>query len=234
MEAGLKLDTDLNPIKFPLCYNRVGKWLISSIKDDEHIGPWLARGVEWENWMRQDVEFAYKPGTDILDLGGNIGCNALMFSDYGPVHTFEPLFHKIIQKNIEQNSLSNPIQVYPFGLSSAPSDMNIYFPKTKNGLHNYGCCSVQPNKDEHSNTSVVIHLERLDDVYKGVPSVMKIDVEGHELAVLKGADATIRRHMPALIVEIHHFEESPVSKYIQNLGYTRCVVRPHGNYLFLL
>lgn len=213
--------------------NRVGKWIISSIVGDEYIGPWLSRGVEWENWMRQDIEFTYKPETDILDIGGNIGCNALMFSDYGPVHTFEPLFHNIIKKNVNQNQVKNPITVHPFGLSSEESTQNIFMPKTRNGLHNYGCCSLHPDADNHSDTNFAIQLKRLDDVYTGTPSVMKIDVEGHEMDVLKGADETIRKHKPALIVEIHNLDESPIPDYLANLGYTKMIPRIHANYLFV-
>ncbi|WP_281195018.1 FkbM family methyltransferase [Halorubrum sp. F4] len=35
------------------------------------------------------------------------------------------------------------------------------------------------------------------------PDAIKVDVEGHELAVLRGADATIRTHRPLLVVEVH-------------------------------
>ena len=182
--------------------------------------------------MREVIDLVYKPGTDIIDIGGNIGCNALMFSDYGPVHTFEPLFHKILKINVDQNSLRHPISVYDFGLSSESSDIPLYLPKHRNGLYNYGCCSVHPNV-EHSNISVTVHLERFDSVYNGIPSVMKIDVEGHEMEVLKGAENTIRNHMPSIIIEIHNIEESPITKYLSSLGYKIRTECPHANYLFL-
>ena len=35
------------------------------------------------------------------------------------------------------------------------------------------------------------------------PDAIKVDVEGHELAVLRGAEATIRTHRPLLVVEVH-------------------------------
>jgi FkbM family methyltransferase len=218
---------------WPLQYNSVGKWTICSITGDEYIGPWLSHGGEWENWMRKDMELIYKPGTDILDIGGNIGCNALMFSDYGQVHTFEPLFHNIIQKNIEENQIANSITIHPFGLSSEEGAQNIYMPKVRNGLFNYGCCSLHPNEFNHSDESFVIQLRKLDDVYTGTPGVIKIDVEGHEMDVLKGAEKTIREHMPALIVEIHKVEESQIPVYLGILGYTKMIPRPHSNYLFL-
>ena len=77
---------------------RSGSKLISFIENDKIIGETLMAGIEWEGWMRNDAAAVYKPGTDILDIGGNIGCTALMFSDIGPVHTFEPLFHFMSSK----------------------------------------------------------------------------------------------------------------------------------------
>ena len=220
-------------MEFPLVDASVGKWKISYIQDDMWIGPWIARGVEWENWMRHDVAFGYRSGTDILDIGGNIGCNALMFSDYGKVHTFEPLFHDVLQKNVSQNTLRHAITVHPYGLSDETCQKNIYFPVNENGRKNYGCCSIKPEPGVHASDSTVIDVRRLDDVYSGTPSVMKIDVEGNELEMIKGAEQTIRKHMPFLIVEIHDPEKSPVPPYLYSLGYGPMIERPHANYAFI-
>jgi dTDP-4-amino-4,6-dideoxygalactose transaminase len=49
---------------------------------------------------------------------------------------------------------------------------------------------------------------------------MKIDVEGMELEVLKGADATIRQHMPVVFVENDRKEKSAdLIQHIHKLGY---------------
>jgi FkbM family methyltransferase len=212
--------------------NKVGKWTIKSIEDDEYIGPWLATGREWENWMRQDAQFAYRPGTDIIDIGGNIGCNALMFSDFGPVHTFEPFLFNVLEENVKNNSTVHPITVHKYGLSSHDTQGSLYLPKCRNGLYNYGACSLKPNfENDHSNVSVPITLKKLDDVYTGVPSMLKIDVEGNELEVLEGSTRIISTHKPAMIVEIHDLSTSKIPDFLRNFGYT-CIQRPHSNYLF--
>ena len=64
-----------------------GIYNVAIIKNDEYIGPCIACGHEWDGWMREDIKNNYKDGTDIIDIGANIGYNTLMFSDYGPVHT---------------------------------------------------------------------------------------------------------------------------------------------------
>jgi len=55
-----------------------GKYDVFVIANDEYIGPCIARGYEWDAWMRTDVEKYYKPGTDIIDMGANIGYKILM------------------------------------------------------------------------------------------------------------------------------------------------------------
>ena len=67
-----------------------GKYNLNTISNDQYIGNTLKQGYEWDGWMRYDIEKYYKPGTDIIDVGANIGYNSLMFSDYGPVIAFEP------------------------------------------------------------------------------------------------------------------------------------------------
>jgi hypothetical protein len=78
-----------------------------------------------------------------------------------------------------------------------------------------------------------VSCERLDDIYTGIPSIMKIDVEGHELQVLKGATDTIKKHKPVLLIEIHGFsEDNDVHRYIKSLGYKDPKVRPDKVYLY--
>lgn len=55
--------------------------------------------------------------------------------------------------------------------------------------------------------SVTVATRRLDDLGLGPVGLIKIDVEGHEGAVLRGAERTIETHRPAILVEAeerHH------------------------------
>lgn len=159
--------------------------------------------------------------------------NSLMFSDFSPVHVFEPLFHEIITKNIQQNSLVNSVTVYPYGLSSDNRDVNLYFPKRNGTKINFGGMTVQPH-EAHSDEAVIVTVKRLDDVYTGKPCVIKIDVEGHELEVLKGAIRTIGMHRPYVYVEAFgNIAESPIHSFFSNLGYSRVIGRPDSNWLFI-
>lgn len=211
----------------------VGRYLISVIKDDHYITTTLETGYEWDCWMRQDLSIIYEPGTDILDIGGNIGTNSLMFSDFGPVHVFEPIFHEIITKNVEQNQVWNTVKIYPYGLSSSETETNIYIPNKDGNKTNYGGCSLHPTTEQHSSDAIRIQLKKLDDVYTGKPSVIKIDVEGHELEVLKGSLNTIRTHRPAIFIESFDIKNSKIPELFTELGYRKIIGRPDSNWLIL-
>ena len=220
---------------------RVGKFTVSVIRDDNYIGGCLRRGYEWDGWMRQDLPIIYKSGTDILDIGGNIGWNALMFSDYGPVHTFEPIFHPVVQKNVVQNVTNHPITVHPWGLGSVEETVPIFITKKEqNGLRNYGAASLHRIPDEkqapghagYEENGTSVSIKRLDDVYEGVPSVIKLDVERHELEVLKGAWKTISTHRPAMYIEILDPQNDDIVRMLKPLGYVM-YSRPENNYLFI-
>lgn len=208
----------------------VGPFTVSVIEDDQYIGRALRHGNVWDGWMLQDLPSIYRPGTDLVDIGGNIGWNALMYSEFGPVHTFEPLFHPLITRNVERNVTKHPIVVHPYGLSDAHGSAEIYLPKRDGPWCNYGGTSLMQSH-QHSDIKHNIQLERLDDVYGGQPSVLKIDVEGHEFEVIKGAEQTIRRWRPAMYVEIFGFDASPIPSFLKDLGYTWSP-RPEHNYLF--
>jgi FkbM family methyltransferase len=210
---------------------KVGKFTVSVIKDDLYIGGCLRRGQEWDGWMRQDLPHIYKKGTDILDIGANIGWNSLMFSDYGPVHSFEPIFHEVVSKNISQNVLKNLVILHPYGLSSEKTKTDMFLPNIEYGKCNYGGSTLHPHN--HQSNAISVDLKKLDDVYTGIPSVIKIDVEGHELDVLKGGMNVIERHKPSIYIEIFDFENSEITKLLHELGYSKIYQRPEHNYLFI-
>jgi FkbM family methyltransferase len=206
------------------------------IKNDQYIGPRIANGYEWDGWMRNDIVEHYKEDTDIIDIGANIGYNTLMFSDYGPVVSFEPVYHQIVNHNCKANKLKNKVSVFPCALSNEIKQTEIYLPShhvCRSNTHlNYGGTSFDHTGDARG-LSVDVHCDTLDNIYKGTPSVIKIDVEGHELQVLEGAKETIKKHMPTILIELHDFKESMEEHiFLKDLGYDDPIERPEVMFLY--
>ncbi len=86
-------------------------------------------------------------------------------------------------------------------LSDAPGEAELLIPGEKGRFSNQGA-SLNPAKVEGEPfMSVKVEAAPLDALDPPPVGFMKVDVEGHEMAVLKGAANTIARDRPVMIVE---------------------------------
>lgn len=144
-------------------------------------------------------------GNTYFDIGSNIGLMALYASKYvgsnGKVLAFEPEpeTFKILKSNIQLNQFSN-IEPLEMALGSSKETATIYGSQT-----NLGAASLIPSEELISHGSTV-RIETLDTLLseRSIVSVqmMKIDVEGWELEVLKGGKTLLSRSdAPILCIE---------------------------------
>ena len=141
----------------------------------------------------------------MIDIGANIGTTSLMMSRYISdncyIHSFEPVYHKILDMNITQNNLTNKVKIYPIGLSDKSEIL-------KGGLidfslkANYGFTQIDNLEKADDNFEHKIYTKTLDSFNIPNVSFMKIDVEGFERAVLDGAINTIINNTPTILIEI--------------------------------
>jgi hypothetical protein len=80
--------------------------------------------------------------------------------------------------------------------------------------------------------TVQIERRRLDDLPLERIDFIKCDVEGHELAVFRGGEATLRRLRPLVLVEIEQrhagADVEATLAYLEDLGYSSYVVHRDG------
>jgi len=128
------------------------------------------------------------------------------------------------------------VTVFDYALSDTTDKADIFIPKPDPEIHrlpviNYGNSGFDIPEETRS-ISVSVERKRLDDVYGGVPSFIKLDVEGHESKVLKGALDLITKYKPAIMVEIHDMKSSEVDPFLKGLGYGAPVPRPEHMFLY--
>jgi FkbM family methyltransferase len=146
-------------------------------------------------------------GGVMYDIGANLGFFAMLGARLvgaeGRVYAFEPAPDnaEAIARNAELNLLEN-IVVVPRAVSSRAGTARLLIvdDQSWSRLEEYG---------EHPATERVIDVETvtIDELVGSgelpPPALVKIDVEGAELAVLAGMRATIDRHRPAIVCELH-------------------------------
>ena len=90
-------------------------------------------------------------------------------------------------------------------------------------LYQLGAASIHPENEFNESKKVNVRMEKLDNIQIKNIGFIKIDVEGHELEVIKGAKETINKYNPILLVEIEkRHSKRPVKEtinFINNLGY---------------
>jgi FkbM family methyltransferase len=145
-------------------------------------------------------EFISSTGTAI-DVGANEGLFTYVLSKrFHRVHAFE--VNKEVANPIAQYNPGN-ITLHPCGLSSSSRTARFYIPVTK-GFASAGWGSL--NRDNLPGAKEFIEMDvevrPLDDF--GIASVdfVKIDVEGHEIEVLKGGAKTIEQSRPIVLIEV--------------------------------
>lgn len=156
-----------------------------------------------------------------VDVGANIGLYCYyMLPHSSKVVAFEPLPQ--MQQRLER-FLGERIALFPVALSDHPGDCELRLPQDSPTW-----ATIEPRNTLGLNTSAPIvsynvPVRRLDDYKFDHVGVIKIDVEGHEEAVLRGGLETIREAQPALIIEIEE-RHNPgavrrVSSLLAELGY---------------
>lgn len=168
------------------------------------------------------------PGMTFVDAGACYGIYTLAASKIvgsaGSVLAFEPAprAFRILQKNVSLNSLPN-VTAYSLALTTSSGKALLY-------RHpNVGCDSLGKD-DSFTSTSEVIATESLDSVLgKTLVSrvdVIKIDVQGAEEWVLRGATEVLNSNHPVVIFEVYppcaaplHLSPRGAWDFLASLGY---------------
>jgi FkbM family methyltransferase len=179
----------------------------------------IKKGSPWEENIHEEFKKYVKPDTVALDIGGHMGTHTLNLSrlvgDNGTVHVFEPrvkMFTELVT-NMSLNDCKNVV-FHRRALGNEEKEVKMFIPRPDNE----GMARIIDGKGEESETA---KMERLDSLELNNVSLIKIDVEGFEMEVIKGGIKTILRNKPVMLVEIFQGPENLNRiKTIEDLGYS--------------
>jgi FkbM family methyltransferase len=210
----------------------------------------VLNGEEWEPHITAFVESQLKPDSVFLDVGSNFGYHTILASKACKhVYSFEPQTEvfKLLQKSLDSNGAKN-VTAYNHALGN-DNKMVTLNAVDYSATSNFGDVGVGSTGDYQivkifkqcikamlgRSTTIVegqsIEMKKLD--FFDIPSVdlIKLDVQGYEIFVLKGAKKLLERCRPLLIVEFEDFQ-------LQKFGYDSLVLfqylRSIGYYLMFL
>lgn len=174
-------------------------------------------GIETELLLRIR-EILNSDNNTVIDVGASYGYLTLVLANSvaikGKVIALEahPEIARILNSNIEQNNLKNVVCI-----NTAVSDRNgevelNLFHETSNIL------PVYPSSYK---STIRISATTIDEIVKKVKiktiHIIKIDVDGYELNVLKGAENTIKKYQPIIVCESN--QNIDVARYLIDYGY---------------
>lgn len=167
-----------------------------------------------------------QPGDVFFDIGANCGYYSLLASKLvGPkgfVCAVEPVIRNIsfLHRHIKINRVQN-VLVIPAACGNS-IDL-VRFEYGKNWAEGHICSEKTSSPigiGDSESIVPVVTIDRLCQILKVTPSVMKIDVEGFELDVLHGAERTLGEAKPYLFLSVHSNELGASCKdYLTGLGY---------------
>jgi FkbM family methyltransferase len=173
-----------------------------------------------------------RPG---IDVGAKVGMYTYRIRQHSSeVIAFEPIpmFHRILRAVFE----GKRGRVEPYAVSNQRGTAQLRLPYAHDGTPKYGRSTIDP--DNRFDSEIIartdeleVETRRIDDYELADVGFIKIDVEGHELAVLAGAAATLARHKPNLLIECNDEHQPDAVKrlgaWLDSHGYTAMFLDNH-------
>lgn len=190
-----------------------GRTILFSKKAHPYIRGFWEKGLFYESELLQHIALNSSEGI-FIDVGASTGNHSLFFQFFcksDKVYSFEPNkeHHAAFNETMNLNNINN-VFLNKFGLSNSDSTESVTFVLNPKG-----------------NRTSFETCKRLDGVLgsdTGKVSIIKIDVEGHELKVLQGAKEVLSKSNARLYIEcISQSEFQNVCDFLSPLHY-----RPSG------
>jgi len=201
--------------------------------ESERIGHTWHEGTVWEKHLIEKFYRILKSlpkDCTVLDLGAQTGCFSLL-AKYFPDslwHSFEPVAEVAdeLRKNLALNGITN-VMVHQYAATDYTGSITLHMP----AMNAWGLCTIGSNVQRFeelvSRTVNCIDLDSFlsESKIKKV-DLIKIDTEGAELSILKGAKNIIQMYHPIILMEYNQVNMSQcnarpedIDSFLISMGY---------------
>ncbi len=214
----LRLGRPINSPNLKMTHTRVDDQQVIFCTDMEHdpIQRNHRRGQFYEEKELSGLKDIFPIGGTFLDIGANVGNHSLfaaMFLKAGRVVPVEPnpLAFKLLFQNTLVNRLTGIIDLSRLGVGLSDREEGGFAMEQR--ARNLGGARMLSGRGE-------LQVLPGDTLFADEsPDLIKIDVEGMEMAVLGGLEATIAKHRPVLLVEVDNENEAAFMAWSESAGY---------------
>ena len=211
-----------NAIKFLVGKNTAVPILTGRLKGKKWI---IGVGIEqvlgtWEERYTRAFEDSVSPSSVVYDVGAAGGWYTLLASqlvgDKGKVIAFEPLLSVLpyLRRHVELNHCCN-VQILEAAVSDTEGTATFF----ANAGGQLGSLLPDYGSDEMAVQTVTVDSLVQREIIP-VPDFIKMDIEGGELAALRGAESTLVNYAPMLFLETHFDLYTKCRDLLRSFGYT--------------
>lgn len=186
-------------------------------RNDSFIGASLDAYGEWCEFEISLMRQFIKPGDVVIDVGANIGTHTVAFANLvgpsGVVQAFEPQprLYQMLCANLALNGIEHVLTEHavvgdalkPISISELPPS-DTYF--------NFGAMPIR-------GAATITRTVNLDISGVQNPRLIKIDVEGMEIDVIRGAGDLISRSLPVIYLENNGEDNAGIMTALRGIGY---------------
>lgn len=192
-----------------------GYWFPDS---ETHFIDYLKSMGEYQQNPKLILDIVVKDWRQVIDIGGHVGTWARWFSKKtADLHVFEPIDtnFECLSKNLDGTGA----KLYNLAVSDKIRPVTLWLPDK---YTNTGVASSRPESGWREIQKDAVSIDSLDLA----PTVIKIDIQGGELAALEGAASTIAKSRPVLCWERSHEDPNGpvISELLQSWNYNTVAV----------
>jgi len=181
------------------------------------------------------VLYLAKPGDTVIDIGANVGVYTKILSELvgpkGHVYSIEPFAptFEILCYNVRKLRLNN-VEPVNIAISDSQAVVTMALPYDSTGAETHYRASIITDNEEKGKTETAnVQATTIDSRFLSASekiSFIKCDVEGHELACIKGATKFLAKSQPAWLIEVSGEPDNTdsaahcVFKILRNHGYS--------------
>jgi FkbM family methyltransferase len=177
------------------------------------------------------LEYGHKfilPTDTIIDGGANQGIFSLAFASLSQkikIFSVEPFkyCHEILKKNLKINLFKN-ITIIPKVLSNKIASHQLDYSKSN--------VSASIVRDFGGDKTLTIYSTTIDEIVSKYKlkkiDLIKLDIEGAELAALQGGSKSIKKFIPKIVLECNNYEYKKIYKFLKKFKYVSYLLTEDG------